>query len=113
MLEQSGYSVVEASSGPQGLELALGGAFDLVLTDLMLPGLLGDELAARLADARPGLPVIFVSGDSDSHIRRLPEGARLIVKPFSRADLSRELGLVLAATRRIARETQMDEGAAA
>ena len=58
---------------------------DLLLTDVMMPGMSGPQLAERLAGERPGLRVLFMSGyqrSSDSGESMLPNGARLVEKPF-------------------------------
>jgi two-component system, cell cycle sensor histidine kinase and response regulator CckA len=87
-LEAHGYTVLDAADAEQALALWSGrhGAVDVLLTDLVMPGLDGRALADRLRADRPGLRVIFMSGyasgfiDSDS--LRAP-GTELIDKPFA------------------------------
>ena len=87
-LEAHGYTVLDAADAEQALALWSGrhGAVDVLLTDLVMPGLDGRALADRLRADRPGLRVIFMSGyasgfiDSDS--LRTP-GTELIDKPFA------------------------------
>jgi len=58
-LEMEGFEVVEAESGPRALELVQKSTFDVVLTDIRMPGMNGVELFHALQKARPGLPVIL------------------------------------------------------
>jgi CheY-like chemotaxis protein len=62
MCQSLGFSVRTASSGEAGLQLARQHHFDLVLTDLAMPGLSGLEVARELHKAQPDLPVILVTG---------------------------------------------------
>lgn len=65
MLELLGWEVVEASSAEGALELVCGdddASLDLVLTDMVMPGLGGRDLAVRLRETRPELPVLFMTG---------------------------------------------------
>jgi PAS domain S-box-containing protein len=92
-LQQLGYSVFEADSGPAALQICedLQGKVDLVLTDLVMSGMGGHELASRLAERYSGIRVLFMSGyTEDSAARReiLLKGSAFLQKPFSVADLS-------------------------
>jgi two-component system, cell cycle sensor histidine kinase and response regulator CckA len=86
-LEDGGYRVLEAANGREALAL-LSSTRDrirLVLTDVVMPGMSGRELAARVAEARPGTPVLFTSGYTDGEIVRrglLEPNAAFIQKPF-------------------------------
>lgn len=87
MLTDMGYSVVEAGSAEQALELVAGGLGpDIVISDHMMPGMSGTELARKLRDIRPGLPVLIVSGYAEVE-RIAPEQPRL-EKPFVTAELA-------------------------
>ena len=84
-LEASGYSVRVASDGTAGLALALSGAFDLVILDVMLPGLDGMEVCRRIRAALD-VPIIMVTarGADIDKIRGLGLGADdYVEKPFS------------------------------
>ncbi len=64
LLRRTGYAVLEAASGADALRVAAehAGAIDLLLTDVVMPGMTGPTLARRLGEARPGLKVLFMSG---------------------------------------------------
>ena len=66
VLSDAGYRTVAAPDGPEALEAAAGlDAFDLLVTDLMMPQMTGDELARRLRVQRPSLKVLYLTGFSD------------------------------------------------
>jgi len=66
VLESAGYEVTTASSGKRALELATSEApFDAAVTDLLMPGMNGDELARRLRASFPDLKVLYLTGFSD------------------------------------------------
>lgn len=67
ILESAGYAVSSAGGGAEALELLddPGASFDLLLADLVMPGMRGDDLARRAVAMRPGLHVLFMSGYSD------------------------------------------------
>ncbi len=87
-LREFGYSVLEARHGAEALALVQrnGRPLDLVLTDLAMPEMGGRELARRLAEVAPELPVLFMSGYTGEDIEArglLPPGSPLQTKPFS------------------------------
>ena len=89
-LEAEGFSVTVATDGIAGERAALGGGFDAVVLDLMLPGRSGLEILAALREARPRLPVIVLTarGEVEDRVAGLDGGAAdYIVKPFSLAEL--------------------------
>lgn len=63
-LQRAGYTVVQAASGPEALEVARDheGAIDLIVLDVMMPGMTGNQAAHHLGDLRPGVPVLCISG---------------------------------------------------
>jgi CheY-like chemotaxis protein len=76
---------------------------DLVLTDVVMPGMSGPELASRLAPLRPDAPVVYMSGYTADVIARrslLPPGAWFLEKPFSEGDLLRKVREALSAAHR-------------
>ncbi|TNC70902.1 PAS domain S-box protein [Rubellimicrobium roseum] len=83
-LDALGYRVEEAEDGPQGLVRLEQAAPDLLLVDFAMPGLNGAEVAAAAWVHRPGLPVVFVSGYSDTARIEAVAGPRALVlrKPF-------------------------------
>ncbi|MCA0304532.1 MAG: response regulator [Proteobacteria bacterium] len=90
MLEQLGCAVAAAGSGEQALELlAQGDGFDLLVTDLGLPGMSGDELAAEVRRRFPRLPVVIASGYGRTGGE--PDGVPFISKPYSAVDLQQAL----------------------
>ena len=83
------------------------GPFDLLLTDVIMPGKCGPELALELQALQPGLPVVFMSGALGD--ARLPEGAVLLEKPFSLAGLVQLVRRQLAQRRRVRRALLVDD----
>ena len=85
-LESVGYRVVEARDGiaAMGLVRAQGAKVDLVLTDIVMPGMSGREMADRLRQSRPGLPVVFMSGYSgDAAAGAGAPDTAFLQKPFT------------------------------
>jgi DNA-binding NtrC family response regulator len=87
LLTRGGYQVLTATTPAEALELAHdeGQRIDLLLTDVVMPGMLGTELAAQLTGLRPGLPVLFMSGYAqpvlDAH-GAFSDDIDLLEKPF-------------------------------
>jgi len=99
-LEQRGYSVLQAASAEDALELLAkhSGRLDLLLTDVVMPGASGPELATRLTAERPDLHVLFVSGypdDSPASAGVLEGGTAFLQKPFTPDTLARKVRAVL------------------
>jgi DNA-binding response OmpR family regulator len=89
-LEAEGYGVTTASDGREGEGLALGGGFDLVILDRMLPGRDGIEVLAAIRQAKPGLPVIVLTakGEVADRVAGLDQGATdYMTKPFAFEEL--------------------------
>jgi len=101
VLEKLGYTVVAAASGGEALAAATAheGPIDMVLTDLVMPGMDGKELVERMRDLRPGIRALFTSGDAQGMVEghELGEGDAFLPKPYDRAELATAIGAVLAA----------------
>jgi len=91
-LERHGFQVFDAADGVAAIEQfeSLGGAIDLLLTDVIMPRMGGKQLAKELKGRAPGLPVLYFSGFTDDTILR-QEGSGVEVaflpKPFTAQDL--------------------------
>jgi signal transduction histidine kinase len=99
-LEDLNYRVFEAANGEAALALFDADPFriDLLLTDIVMPGLNGRELAEQLHHRQPGLRVLFMTGysrDAIVHQGRLDPGVSLLQKPFSQALLASKIREVL------------------
>ena len=92
ILEESGYRVIEAGGGEEALAVAggLDGPIHLLLTDVVMPGMSGGELARKLGESRPKMKVLFMSGFSPEAVAtngNLHPGSSFLSKPFSASDL--------------------------
>lgn len=100
ILARGGFEVLEAVDPAHALELC--GAAptlpDLLLTDLVMPGMSGKELMDRLRPLAPGLPVLYLSGYTANVLDRygLAEGEEVVSKPFRPAELLGAVQRVLA-----------------
>jgi len=100
ILSEQGYVVLEASSGAAALALVAAhpGPIDLLVTDVVMPGLQGHQLAEQLGDIRPGLRVLYVSGFTESSVVDqgvVGEGIAFLPKPYTVDALGRAVRLVL------------------
>jgi CheY-like chemotaxis protein len=100
ILEHHGYQVLEAQSGAQALEIEAShqARIDLLLTDVVLPGMSGREVAEAMVAIRPGLKVLYLSGYTDHVVIDrgvLVPGASFLEKPFSPELLARKIREVL------------------
>ncbi len=89
-LERAGYGVEAVGTAEEVLSSWSDKAVDLLLTDVMLPGQTGVELATALREQRPDLKVVYMSGnvsDPAARERVLSPGTLFLAKPFSRATL--------------------------
>ncbi|HUK63920.1 MAG TPA: response regulator, partial [Dongiaceae bacterium] len=99
-LARAGYRVFEAPNGTDALEIAgwVPGGLDLLVTDIVLPGINGTELVARLRAARPDLRALYVTGYADSGELAGPlSGTQptILHKPFTMDTLVRRVREVL------------------
>ena len=89
VLEDEGFVVIEAAGPTEALAVCeRQECIDLLLTDVVMPGMNGRELARRVAALRPGLPVLFVSGYDDSLADGGVSVEPFLAKPFSPAVLA-------------------------
>jgi CheY-like chemotaxis protein len=97
-LESSGYSVISASTGADALRAMdkQPGEIDLLLTDVIMPGLDGVELATAVRRKQPQTKVMYMSGYNDRNMEGIGEGTILLRKPFSQQLLAGKIREVLA-----------------
>ncbi len=93
-LESGGYTVIEARDGAEAMALAAkhNGTINLLVTDMVMPRMTGEELAARLKEKQPKLRMLYMSGYSEraaSESLQTDSSIRLLTKPFSRSALLR------------------------
>jgi two-component system cell cycle sensor histidine kinase/response regulator CckA len=100
VLAAQGYAVFEASSGTEALALTAANAaeIDLLVTDLVMPGLDGRTLAEQLRSSRQDLPVLYVSGFPGNHLDKsalASKGVDFLPKPYSADAIVRAVRSVL------------------
>ncbi|MGX7925274.1 response regulator [Tsuneonella sp. HG094] len=101
-LSRAGYTVTPCSDGEEGLAaVANGGEFDLVLSDVVMPGMDGPAMAKAIRRAKPALPILFMSGYAEEQLRQDIDisDMHFIAKPFSVQQISDKVGAVLASAR--------------
>jgi CheY-like chemotaxis protein len=96
MLDDLGYGVMEADCGANALDL-LGreSRIGLVIADFAMPGMTGADLSRMVAEQRPGLPVLLVTGYADERAVAAVGEDRLVLKPFRNEDLARKVRMAL------------------
>ena len=105
-LDSAGFRVFSAESGEAALELStrIGVTLDLLLTDVVMPGMNGRALAENLLSRQPGMKVLYMSGYTDTFIAGhgvLDPGTHLLHKPFTEEDFLRKVREVLDAGKRL------------
>jgi CheY-like chemotaxis protein len=80
LLHRAGYAVEVASHGDQALQKLRDTAFDLVITDNNMPGMTGEELAAKVQENRPGTPLMLVTGDLLDEPPAASSGIRAVLR---------------------------------
>jgi PAS domain S-box-containing protein len=102
-LEKQGYKVIEAADGAVAMQIAVAHEkiIHLLLTDVIMPGMNGRELAQRISEIRPNVKILYMSGYTENvigHNGMLDAGVRLLQKPFNLRDLKSKVREVLDAT---------------
>jgi two-component system cell cycle sensor histidine kinase/response regulator CckA len=102
-LEKQGYRVIEAADGAVAMQIAVAheGIIHLLLTDVIMPGMNGRELAQRISEIRPNTKVLYMSGYTENvigHNGTLDADVRLLQKPFTLRDLKNKVREVLDST---------------
>lgn len=116
VLEAEGYRVAVAERGDDGLAQATSHPFDLVLTDLRLPGLGGMDLAAQLHAAKPKLPIIMMTahGTTETAIEATKLGAyEYLIKPFEADELLDLVAAAVASSRLMSEPVEMGRAGSA
>jgi two-component system, cell cycle sensor histidine kinase and response regulator CckA len=102
ILTSHGYAVLDARDGDEALAMAHQhpGAIHLLITDVVMPGLSGRELATRLITERADLRVLYTSGYSENMMLRsgFADGLTLLAKPFRPAELLQKVSEILSIT---------------
>ncbi|MBH1943634.1 response regulator [Erythrobacter sp. YJ-T3-07] len=99
-LVRAGFTVTAQPDGEDGLaEIANGGVFDLVVSDVVMPGMDGPAMARAIRKLKPDLPILFMSGYAEETLRNeiSIDNMYFIAKPFSVEQISRKVGEVLGA----------------
>src|SRR5579859_5268614 len=104
-LESGGYKVIEAKNGREAIAIAgeHRGKIDLLVTDMVMPGMTGQELAVHLQQEHPDVSVVFMSGYSEhaaTEMANADPSVRLLTKPFSRGAILRTVREILHARKK-------------
>jgi CheY-like chemotaxis protein len=99
-VRELGFEVLEAQNGPAALRLLTDGAphIDVLITDVVMPGMSGPELAKRARELRDGLKVLYSSGYTPDSIARAQDfgaDAVMIAKPFTYRELAEKIAAAL------------------
>jgi PAS domain S-box-containing protein len=108
LLTRQGYQVITAAGGTEAVAAARSyqGIIHLLLTDVIMPRMLGKEVARTITARRPGLRVLYMSGSAQPSLAsdgRLDPDVVLLDKPFTEAELLTKVGAVLAARNSVSR----------
>lgn len=100
MLEKKGYRVLSAANGEQALRHCdVNPQIDLLLTDVIAPGMSGPMIADQILARQPGIKILFMSGYEGTQVVQryvVEQGHALIVKPFTVPDLAQKVESILA-----------------
>ncbi|MGY6551680.1 MAG: response regulator [Erythrobacter sp.] len=104
-LARAGYDVTACASGEEGLNaISEGGEFDIVVSDVVMPGMDGPAMVREIRQQRPDMPVLFMSGYAEEQLRKdidIPN-MHFLAKPFSVAVIGEKVGAVLREARQMA-----------
>ncbi|MCA1653261.1 MAG: response regulator, partial [Sphingomonadales bacterium] len=90
MLDDLGYAVIEAESAEEAMRIVSEGErFDVLITDHLMPGMNGTDLAHSIQAERPNVPVLLVSGYAETHF--MEAGLPRLTKPFRKDELASSL----------------------
>lgn len=91
VLREDGYQVTLAADGQAGLEAFRADHYDLVITDHLMPGMSGSEMAGQIANIAPRVPIVMLSAFGERTTKEMPPAAvgYYLKKPFTRAGLCR------------------------
>ena len=95
LLSELGHKVTRAASGEEALELARSTRFDVVFSDVVMPGMGGLKLAEILGEEQPGLPIVLATGYSQQIAEAGSGGRPVILKPYRLATLAEALSAAL------------------
>jgi two-component system, cell cycle response regulator CpdR len=99
-LERAGHNVTSFAEGASAYEQVKGEAFDLLLTDIVMPEMDGIELARRAAEIAPTMKIMFITGFAAVALNpdsKAPKDAKVLSKPFHLRDLVDEVNRLMAA----------------
>jgi two-component system, cell cycle sensor histidine kinase and response regulator CckA len=90
-LDSLGYKVLEAADGEEALRISreFKGAIDLLITDVVMPGVRGDDLVRIIRNERPDIAVVFISGYAEAG--KLDKNAQIVEKPFTFPELGKNV----------------------
>lgn len=100
-LSRAGYEVTPCSDGEEGLAaIANGGEYDMVVSDVVMPGMDGPAMVRAIRRVKPDLPVLFMSGYAEEQLRRDIdiENMHFLAKPFSVQQIGERVGAILASS---------------
>jgi len=105
ILKDVGYAVLEAEGGSKALEIAeqYKSRIDLLLTDVIMPGINGRMLAEKLSAARPDMKILYMSGYAEGEIARhgfLQPSVQVLRKPFTCEELTQRVQQVITAAQK-------------
>ncbi len=98
-LASRGYTVLQGKNGSEALQVLehCAGPVHLLMTDVVMPGISGAELAKKVSELRPGIPVLYISGYTESMVVQhgVEAGSGFLQKPFSLSALGEKVRQVL------------------